>query len=77
MYSSPSPNVTTSDVRLIEGIGPRVVEFIHSKLGYIPTIFITGSPGECAPLFPAVAILPKPFAGSALTEAFATACATS
>lgn len=71
------PAVITSDVRLIEGTGPHAVEQIHSKLGHIPTIFITGTPAECEPCEHAVAILPKPFAGPALTEAFATAYPTS
>lgn len=63
----------TSDVRLIEGTGPRAVALIHSKLGHIPTFFITGTQAECDPVVPAIAILPKPFAGPALTEAFAIA----
>lgn len=70
------PEVITSDVRLIEGTGPRAVAFIHGKFGYIPTIFITGSPAECEPGDHAVAILQKPFAGPTLMHAFATARAT-
>ena len=41
------PTVITSDVRLIEGTGPRAVEQIHNQLGDIPVIFITGTPFEC------------------------------
>ena len=41
------PTVITSDVRLVEGTGPRAVEQIHNQLGDIPVIFITGTPFEC------------------------------
>ncbi len=67
------PAVITSDVRLIEGTGPRAVALIHDKLGHIPTIFITGTPAECEPCEHTVAILPKPFAAPALLEAFVAA----
>ncbi|MBB5730852.1 CheY-like chemotaxis protein [Sphingomonas prati] len=70
------PDVITSDVRLIEGTGPRAVALIHTQLGLIPTIFITGSPSECDPAVPAVAILPKPIASPALLAAFAMARAS-
>ena len=68
-----TPEVITSDVRLIEGTGPQAVAAIHSKFGHIPTIFITGTPEDCEPCDHAVAVLQKPFASAALTEAFTMA----
>ncbi|WBH15298.1 response regulator [Sphingomonas radiodurans] len=67
------PDVITSDVRLIEGTGPCAVASIHERLGIVPTIFITSTPAECEPCDHAIAILQKPFARAALTEAFAVA----
>ena len=39
--------VITSDIRLLEGTGPRAVAQIKSRLGSIPTVFITANPDTC------------------------------
>jgi CheY-like chemotaxis protein len=41
------PSVITSDIRLLEGTGPRAVAQIKSRLGGIPTVFITANPDTC------------------------------
>lgn len=64
------PAVITSDVRLIEGTGPRAVDSIHKLLGDIPVIFITGTPEDCVPCDPPGIILGKPVDGAAITAAF-------
>ncbi|MBB5712884.1 CheY-like chemotaxis protein [Sphingomonas xinjiangensis] len=63
------PEVITSDVRLVEGTGPRAVKQIHDQLGDIPVIFITGTPFECDEqnMSP---VLMKPVTLNAVMEAF-------
>ncbi|MEO9228505.1 MAG: response regulator [Devosia sp.] len=65
-----APSVITSDVKLLEGTGPRAVAEIHRRLGPIPVIFITGTPEECSPCNPPGLIIPKPFTVQAIIAAF-------
>jgi len=51
------PDVILSDVRLIEGTGPKAVARIYSDCGPIPVIFVTGTPEECEPCHYAAAVL--------------------
>ena len=64
------PDVMTADVRLREGTGPAAVERIISRLGHIPTIFITGTPGECMPCDPPHRVFEKPVNDHHLAAAF-------
>jgi len=64
------PDVILSDVRLIEGTGPRAVARIYSDCGPIPVIFVTGTPEECEPCHYAAAVLIKPVNDRALITAF-------
>ncbi|HEU0045799.1 response regulator [Sphingomonas sp.] len=64
-----TPNLITSDVKLLEGTGPAAVAEIHKRLGPIPVVFITGSPEECKPCNPPGAIVPKPFTERAVIAA--------
>jgi CheY-like chemotaxis protein len=64
------PALITADVRLIEGTGPAAVAEIHRRLGAVPVIFISGTPGECKPCAPPGVILTKPLRHDALHEAF-------
>lgn len=64
------PAVITSDVKLIEGTGPRAVQKIHEKLGEVPVIFVTATPDDCRPCNPPGVILPKPINQRALVSAF-------
>lgn len=64
------PELITSDVRLIEGTGPRAVAQIHERLGPVPVIFITATPGQCEPCDPPGVVLGKPVRQQALREAF-------
>ena len=54
------PSVITSDIRLLEGTGPRAVAQIKSRLGDIPTVFITANPDTCD-CESSDAVLTKPF----------------
>ena len=54
------PAFITSDVRLIDGTGPRAVAAILAKVGEIPVLFITGTPQECEPCGPNALVLMKP-----------------
>ncbi|UYY57136.1 response regulator [Sphingomonas sp. S2-65] len=63
------PSVITSDVRLVEGTGPRAVEQIRAEHGEIPVIFITGTPLECSP-YKSSAVLMKPVSLRAVQAAF-------
>lgn len=54
------PALITSDVKLTVGTGPLAVSAIHAELGFIPVIFITGTPSECHPCNPPGRILLKP-----------------
>ncbi|RYF20538.1 MAG: response regulator [Oxalobacteraceae bacterium] len=65
------PDVILSDVRLIEGTGPRAVARIYTDCGPIPVIFVTGTPEECEPCHYAEAVLGKPVNDRALKSAFA------
>jgi CheY-like chemotaxis protein len=64
------PDLITSDVRLIEGTGPAAVVEILKRLGDVPVIFISGTPGECQPCEPPGIILSKPFHSRSLADAF-------
>lgn len=64
------PDLITSDVKLLEGTGPAAVVEIHRRLGEVPVIFISATPGECQPCEPPGIILTKPFRGGALAAAF-------
>ena len=55
-----APSVITSDVKLLEGTGPRAVEQIHRMLGHIPVIFITATPDACPDALRAGPVLVKP-----------------
>jgi CheY-like chemotaxis protein len=68
-----TPQVITSDVKLIEGTGPLAVKSIHQEMGPIPVIFITATPHECEPCAHTVAVLSKPVTHRVLTDAFALA----
>jgi CheY-like chemotaxis protein len=65
------PAVIASDVRLIEGSGPKAVEQIRAALGSIPAMFITGTPDACPLVDPLNVVLVKPVSVDQLTEAFA------
>lgn len=64
------PAVITSDVKLLEGTGPKAVEAIHRRLGEVPVIFITATPQDCRPCEPPGVILRKPIDRRALADAF-------
>lgn len=64
------PGLITSDVKLIEGTGPRAVAEIHEKLGDVPVIFISATLAECEPCGPPGIVLTKPVCKDALCEAF-------
>lgn len=64
------PDLITSDVKLIEGTGPRAVAQIHQRLGQVPVIFISATPAECKPCDPPGIVLGKPVREQALREAF-------
>ena len=68
--ASRRPALMTADVRLREGTGPRAVAKIIGDLGLIPTIFITGTPEECAPCEPPHRVFEKPMDDSLLARAF-------
>jgi len=55
------PSVITSDIRLLEGTGPRAVEQINRRLGEIPVVFITANPDACEQCTPSSVVLVKPF----------------
>ena len=63
------PDVILSDVRLIEGTGPKAVARIHTNCGVMPVIFVTGTPEECEPCHYAVAVFRKPVNDRALVAA--------
>ena len=64
------PELITSDVKLVTGTGPLAVQQIHSRLGEIPVIFITGTPDRCLPCDPPGIVLSKPVQECALKVAF-------
>ncbi len=70
------PDFITSDVKLIEGTGPRAVASICARCGPIPVLFVTGTPEACEPCEPCEpcdatsAILRKPVNPRAVIEAF-------
>lgn len=64
------PDFITSDVSLRVGTGPQAVETIHSEMGDMPVIFLTGTPQDCKPCDPPGSILAKPFDADALTAAY-------
>ena len=54
------PSLIMSDVKLIEGTGPRAVRTILAELGPIPVIFVTGTPEDCEPCDAPAVVLGKP-----------------
>ena len=64
------PSLITSDVKLAEGNGPRAITMIHERLGNIPVIFVTGTPGDCHPCEPPGRILCKPVDRAQFRRAF-------
>ena len=64
------PDVITSDVKLDVGTGPHAIKTIHTRLGVIPVIFITGTPAECEPCEPPGVVLSKPVNARAVISAF-------
>lgn len=54
------PALIMSDVKLVEGTGPRAVQTILAELGSIPVIFVTGTPEDCEPCDAPAVILGKP-----------------
>ena len=64
------PDLITSDVKLVEGTGPLAVAEIHARLGTVPVIFISATPGECEPCDPPGVVLGKPIRQQSLKEAF-------
>jgi CheY-like chemotaxis protein len=67
------PKVITSDVKLFTGTGPSAVREIQKRLGPVPVIFITGTPGECIPCDPPGSIVTKPFSRRIVADAFQAA----
>lgn len=65
------PGLITSDVQLRIGRGPAAVSKIIAELGYIPTIFVTASPEECAPCDPPHQVHAKPINEARFSAAFA------
>lgn len=64
------PDLITSDVKLVDGTGPRAVLTILDALGPIPVIFITGTPDACQPSVPTSIILTKPLNAAEMSQAF-------
>ncbi len=64
------PAMITSDVKLLEGSGPRAVALIHLEIGQIPVLFITGTPEDCEPCPAPAQILSKPFSSDRLAQLF-------
>ena len=64
------PDLITSDVRLLEGTGPRAVDRIWNEVGQVPVIFITGTPETCLPYAPPGVIIVKPYASDGVAHAF-------
>lgn len=64
------PALITSDVKLLEGTGPRAVAEIHRRLGDVPVIFITATPEMCEPCNPPGRVLQKPVNTRAVASAF-------
>ncbi len=64
------PCMILSDVRLLEGTGPQAVQAIQRLLGPTPTIFITGTPAECAHVKFAAEVMTKPIAANAFKALF-------
>ena len=54
------PDFITSDVRLVEGTGPKAVATILARHGEIPVLFITATPAECAACLEAAPVMQKP-----------------
>lgn len=64
------PSVITSDIRLLEGTGPRAVKQIADALGAIPVVFITASPDDVDRAEPSAAVLLEPFSSNAALAVF-------
>ena len=64
------PDIILSDVRLLEGTGPRAVRKIVERYGAIPVIFITGTPNECEACGCPAEIMTKPVAAAAFIALF-------
>lgn len=64
------PGFITSDVTLVEGTGPLAVAEIQAKLGPVPVIFITATPGGCRPCATDAPIFLKPFNRAEIARVF-------
>lgn len=64
------PGIILSDVKLLDGTGPRAVQLIISSFGRIPVIYVTANPEACRPCEAAKVILCKPVDPASLIEAF-------
>lgn len=64
------PAVITSDVRLLEGTGPRAVEQILRTIGEIPVIFITANPDSIEVDRSSTVVLTKPVSMLQVETAF-------
>lgn len=65
-----TPAIITSDVRLLEGSGPRAIERIREQVGDVPVIFLTATPEECGSCDLGHVILRKPVSHGQLMRAF-------
>lgn len=64
------PTIITSDVKLLDGTGPRAVALIHARCGVIPVMFVTGSPADCDPCPESARIIPKPIERDLVIQTF-------
>ena len=64
------PDVITSDVKLVEGTGPRAVKVLCDVWGDLPVIFITGTPEACSPCEPPGRIISKPVNSTEIIKTF-------
>lgn len=64
------PYVMTSDVNLLTGSGPSAVQTIRERLGMIPVLFVSATPGECCPRDDRDSVFTKPFDRSGIARAF-------
>lgn len=62
------PDLITADVELRPGCGITAVQSICSELP-IPTLFITGSPGQVRVRMPGHTLVEKPFSAERIMEA--------
>ena len=63
------PAFISSDVHLEQGTGHNAVCRIHEELGFIPTMYVTGTPGDCEGC-PPEHVLTKPLVESRIVALF-------